>query len=88
MFRSRPPNRQPPGPETSTLIHWSDEDQAYLVTLPDWRERVLGPVTHGGTYEEAVARGTEALEALIASASKHGEPLPPLWQSGVADQAS
>lgn len=60
----------------SMLIHWSDEDQAYLVTLPDWADRVLGPVTHGNTYEEAAQRGREALDALIASAHQHGEPLP------------
>lgn len=58
------------------LVQWSDEDQAYLVTLPEWEGRVFGPVTHGETYEEAVKNGRVALESLIASASKHGEPLP------------
>jgi predicted RNase H-like HicB family nuclease len=38
----------------SLLIQRSDEDQAYLVTLPEWEDRVLGPVTHGDTYEEAL----------------------------------
>ena len=37
-------------PHSTVPIHWSDEDQSYLVTLPEWRERVLGPVTHGSTY--------------------------------------
>jgi predicted RNase H-like HicB family nuclease len=60
----------------SMLTEWSNDDQAYLVTLPEWAERVLGPVTHGETYEEAVQRGKEALVALIASSRKHGEPLP------------
>lgn len=60
----------------SMLIQWSDEDQAFLVTLPEWADRVLGPVTHGDTYEQAVRNGQEALEALIASARKHGESLP------------
>ena len=69
-------NIQRESPHYSMLIQWSDEDQAYLVTLPDWAERVLGPVTHGDTYEEAVQRGHEALKALIASARTHGEPLP------------
>ena len=60
------------------LIQWSNEDQAYLVRLPDWEqaERVLGPVTHGDTYAEALEHGLEALEALIASAHKHNEILP------------
>jgi len=62
----------------SMLIQWSDEDQAYLVRLPDWEraERVLGPVSHGDTYTEALKHGLEALEALIASAHKHHETLP------------
>ena len=50
--------------------------QAYLVTLPEWDDHVVGPVTHGDTYEEAIKHGQEALEALIASAKKHNEPLP------------
>ena len=60
----------------SMLIQWSDEDQAFLVTFPEWADRVLGPVTHGDTYEEAVRNARDALDALIASARKHGEPLP------------
>lgn len=58
------------------LVQWSDEDQAYLVTLPEWADHVLRPVTHGETYEEAIRNGHEAHEALIASAHKHQEPLP------------
>jgi antitoxin HicB len=60
----------------SMVVQWSSEDQAYLVTLPEWEGRVVNPVTHGDTYEEAIKSGHEALEALIASASKHSEPLP------------
>lgn len=62
----------------SMLIQWSDEDQAYIVRLPDWEraDRVLGPVTHGDTYAEALQHGLEALDALIASAHKHQEILP------------
>jgi antitoxin HicB len=60
----------------SMLIQWSDEDQAYLVLLPEWADRVHGPVTHGDTYEEAVKNGQDAIEALVASAHKHHESLP------------
>ena len=63
-------------PRYSMLIQWSEEDQAFLVTLPEWADRVLGPVSHGDTYEEAVRNGRDALDALIASARKHGESLP------------
>jgi predicted RNase H-like HicB family nuclease len=60
----------------SMVVQWSNTDQAYLVTLPEWEDRVFNPVTHGDTYEEAVRNGHEALEALAASAAKLGEPLP------------
>lgn len=65
-------------PPYSMVIQWSDEDQAYLVILPEWSDRVIGgpAVTHGASYEGAVNRGREALDALIASARKHNEPLP------------
>ena len=58
------------------LVQWSIEDQAYLVTLPEWEGKAFNPVRHGGTYEGAVKNGLEALEALVGSANKHGEPLP------------
>jgi antitoxin HicB len=60
----------------SMLIEWSEEDQAYLVTLPEWADRVLMPVTHGSTYSEAVQQGQEVLEMLVESAQREGEALP------------
>lgn len=60
----------------SMIVQWSPDDQAYLVSLPEWDGRVFNPVTHGETYEEAIKNGHEALEALVASANKHGEALP------------
>jgi predicted RNase H-like HicB family nuclease len=61
----------------SMFIEWSEEDQAYLVTLPEWAGRVVMPVTHGSTYSEAVQHGQEVLELLMNSALRDGEPLPP-----------
>lgn len=37
---------------------------------------MLNPVTHGATYDEAVKNGTEAIEALIASADNRGDARP------------
>ncbi len=56
------------------IIQWSNEDNCFLVALPDfpgqyWR-------THGNTYEEAVVKGKEALESLIISYEADGETLP------------
>ena len=60
----------------SMVIEWSEEDQAYLVTLPEWADRVLMPATHGETYSEVVQHGQEVLEMLVRSATKDGEQLP------------
>jgi predicted RNase H-like HicB family nuclease len=56
------------------LIHWSEEDDCFLVSFPDfpgqqWR-------THGDTYETAVANGVEALEALTIAYKELNETLP------------
>jgi antitoxin HicB len=61
----------------SMLIEWSDEDQAYLVTLPEWADCVMMPATHGNTYGEAVQHGQEVLKLLIDSALQDGDSLPP-----------
>ena len=61
----------------SMLIEWSEEDQAYLVTLPEWADLVIMPATHGSTYSEAVQHGQEVLEMLMNDALRDGEPLPP-----------
>lgn len=60
----------------SMLIEWSEEDQAYLVTLPEWADRVMMPATHGDTYSEAVKNGQEVLELLVESTTQEGETLP------------
>jgi antitoxin HicB len=56
------------------IIQWSESDNCFLVGFPDfpgqrWR-------THGDSYEEAVANGTEALESLVMAYQATGEPLP------------
>jgi len=58
----------------SMLIEWSDEDQAYLVILPERAERIAMLVTHGSTYNEAMQQGQEVLEMLVESAQRDGEP--------------
>jgi antitoxin HicB len=60
----------------SMVIEWSPEDQAYLVTLPEWAESMAQPVTHGATYEEAARNGHEVLEMLLERAREEGETIP------------
>ena len=58
------------------VIEWSEEDQTFLVTLPEWADRVNTPTTHGDTYEDAVRNGNEVLGLLIEAALEDGDPLP------------
>lgn len=60
----------------SIVIEWSDEDQAYIVLLPEWEERVYQPVADGAIYQEAARKGQTVLDTLIEQAQQHGEPLP------------
>ena len=57
----------------SMLIEWSDEDQLFVVSLPEWGDLVH---THGTTYDEAARQGQELIQALIESRQESGEPLP------------
>jgi predicted RNase H-like HicB family nuclease len=59
----------------SMVIEWSDEDDPYIVSLPEWGDLVH---THGATYAEAVARGEGLLEGPTAARQQHGEALPTL----------
>jgi predicted RNase H-like HicB family nuclease len=45
------------------VITWSNEDNCYLVHLPDFPEQHYR--THGDTYEEAARNGQEVLELLL-----------------------
>ena len=63
-------------PHYTMIIEWSDDDQAYLVSFPEWAGYLAQPVTHGNTYEEAARKGHAVLENLQATAEREGEPLP------------
>jgi len=49
-------------PHYTVVIQWSNEDQCYVCSLPEW-----GPYckTHGSTYEEAAKNAREVLELLM-----------------------
>ena len=56
----------------SVIIQWSDEDKAFIATLPEFD----GALTHGSTYEEAARMAEELLESLIESYEADGKALP------------
>jgi len=55
------------------IIQWSDEDECFVVSLPEWGEFCH---THAETYEEAFKNAQEVLEMLIESSLADGETLP------------
>lgn len=55
------------------LIQWSDEDECFIVSLPEWGEFCH---THGDSYEEAVKNGKDLLDFLIESTLELQEKLP------------
>ncbi len=59
-------------PHYSMVIEWSDEDRAFIVSIPEFP----GDHTHGDTYEEAVGQGHDLIESLIMWTLQDGKPLP------------
>jgi antitoxin HicB len=57
----------------TVMIQWSNEDDCFVVSLPEWGEFCH---THGDTYEEALTNAQEVLEMLIEGAIADGETLP------------
>ena len=54
------------------VIRWSDEDEAFIVTLPEFDSAK----THGDTYEEAVRQGKDLIESFVMWYEQDGKPLP------------
>ncbi len=64
----------------SMIIQWSDDDNAYIVTVPE----LPGCKTHGETYEEAVRQGRDAIDSWIMVAEELGRPVPPSGKMKIA----
>ena len=66
----------------SMIIQWSDEDELYLVTIPEFKELVIMPCTHGKTREEAIRNGEEVIEMYLEAWQAEGQsiPLPQIMQ--------
>lgn len=56
------------------LFVWSEEDQCYLVHLPEFLTQKFH--THGETYEEALKNAQEVLELLVEEYQANHKPLP------------
>ena len=57
-------------------IIWSEEDDCYVVELPEFANEIQRYFTHGDTYQEALENAQEVLELLIESYKAEGKMLP------------
>jgi predicted RNase H-like HicB family nuclease len=60
----------------SMVIQWSDEDQAYIATLPEREAAGHACRTHGATYAEAATSGQEMLAFVLEAARQDGDHIP------------
>ncbi len=60
----------------SMVIQWSSEDQLFLVTIPEFADRVMMPCTHGKTREEAIKNGEEVIDLYLDAWQIEGESIP------------
>jgi predicted RNase H-like HicB family nuclease len=69
----------------SMIIQWSEEDQLFLVTIPEFSDvakrppfghHVLIPCTHGKTREEATRNDEEVIAMYLEAWQAEGEPIP------------
>lgn len=54
------------------IIYWSEEDQAYIVEVPE----LPGCMADGKTYEEAVKNAEKIIEEWIETAKELGRSIP------------
>ena len=77
-----------PSPKYTVIIQWSDEEQCYVASLPEW-----GPYckAYGDSYEETAKEAHEILDLLMEDESAvlpfppHPHPQPKLFHYPGAD---
>ena len=54
------------------IIYWSEEDQAFIVEVPE----LAGCMADGETYQEAVQNAELVIQEWIETANSLGRPIP------------
>ena len=54
------------------ITYWSDEDQSFVVEVPE----LPGSVADGETYEHAVVNAKQVIEEWLETARELGRPIP------------
>jgi predicted RNase H-like HicB family nuclease len=60
----------------SMNVQWSEADQLFLVTIPEFADLVVMPCTHGETRERAIHNGEEVIEMYLEAWQMEGESIP------------
>jgi predicted RNase H-like HicB family nuclease len=60
----------------SIIVELSDEDRLFLVTIPEFGDRVVMPCTHGKTRSEAIHNGEAVIEMYLEACLAEGESIP------------
>ena len=60
----------------SMILQWFQEDQLFLVTIPEFSEQVTMPCPHGKTREEAIRNGEEIIEMYLEAWQAEGQTIP------------
>ena len=60
----------------SMIVQWSDEDQLFLVSIPEFSHLVIMPCTHGKTRQQAIDNGEEVIEMYLEAWKIEGESIP------------
>jgi predicted RNase H-like HicB family nuclease len=58
------------------IIEWSQEDQLFLVTIPEFSDRVVMPCTYGKTREEAIYNGEEVIAIYLETWETENQSIP------------
>ena len=61
---------------SSMVIQWSEDDQLFLVTIPEFSELVVMPCTHGKTREEAIRNSEDVIEMYLEAWRVEGVAIP------------
>jgi predicted RNase H-like HicB family nuclease len=59
-------------PQYEMIIYWSDEDDGFVVEVPE----LPGCASDGRTYQEAVANAETTMREWIDTATEIGRPIP------------
>lgn len=57
----------------SIVIQWSEKDNCFVASLPEWGNRN----TQGNSYEQALENAKQVLSSLVGFSESQGETLPP-----------